>query len=162
MTDKSAAHHRLIERLKSSAEEVRRLCMDLDEATVAKRTVPDKWSVKEILAHMARVQEVFEQRLDAMLAAEGAPIVSYMPEGDPEFPAIARRSAAELWKWYEDTRNRIVEKLARLSPADWHRKGSHPEYPAYDVHFAMEYLAHHEAHHAYQMFSRRPPGATPH
>ena len=97
-----------------------------------------------------------------MLAAEGAPIVSYMPEGDPEFPAIARKSAAELWKWYEDTRNRIVAKLPRLSPADWHRKGSHPEYPAYDVHFAMEYLAHHEAHHAYQMFQRRPSGTTPH
>lgn len=162
MTDKSVAHQRLIERLKSSAEEVRRLCMDLDETAVANRTVPDKWSVKEILAHMARVQEVFEQRLDAMLAAEGAPIVSYMPEGDPEFPAIARKPAAEIWTWYEGTRNRILEKLARLSPADWHRKGSHPEYPAYDVHFAMEYLAHHEAHHAYQMFQRRPSGATPH
>jgi hypothetical protein len=26
----------------------------------------------------------------------------------------------------------------------------------------MEYLAHHEAHHMYQMFQRRPPGRLPH
>lgn len=162
MTDKHAAHARVIERLKTSAEEVRRLCRDLDETAASTRTVADKWSVKEILAHMARVQQIFEQRLDAILAKEGAPITSYEPSADPDFPAIAKKPADELWKWYEDTRNRIVGKLEKLSPADWHRKGSHPEYPVYDVHFAMEYLAHHEAHHAYQMFTRRPAGRTPH
>jgi uncharacterized damage-inducible protein DinB len=162
MTDKHDAHARVIERLKASAEDVRRLCRDLDEDTMSTRTVAEKWSVKEILAHMARVQEVFEQRLDAILAKEGAPIMSYLPESDPDFAAIASKPADELWKWFEDTRLRIVGKLEKLAPADWHRKGSHPEYTAYDVHFAMEYLARHEAHHAYQMFLRRPAGRTPH
>jgi uncharacterized protein (TIGR03083 family) len=162
MTDKHAAHARVVARLASQRDEVRRLCMDLDEATVSRRTVADKWSVKEVLAHVARVQEVFEKRLDAMLRQEGAPITSYDPEGDPEFAEIASRPAADLWKWFADTRGRIIGKLEKLSPGDWHRKGSHPEYPSYDVHFAMEYLAHHEAHHMYQMFQRRPPGRLPH
>jgi hypothetical protein len=162
MTDKHAAHGRLIERLRSSAEDVRRLCRDLDEVTISKRTDPDKWSVKEILAHMARIQEIFEQRLDAILAKEGAPIVSYEPSADPDFAAIAKKPADELWKWYEETRERIIGKLEKLSPPDWHRRGSHPEYPNYDVHFAMEYMVHHEAHHAFQMFTRRPVGKTPH
>ena len=27
--------------------------------------------------------------------------------------------------------------------------------PVYDVHFCMEYMGHHEAHHIFQMFERR-------
>jgi DinB superfamily len=158
----SNAHARVIERLKSSGEEVRRLCRDLDEIAVSTRTVPDKWSVKEILAHLARLQEIFEQRLDAILAKEGAPITSYEPSADPSFEAFSKKPADELWKGFEEGRRRIVGKLEKLSPPDWHRRGSHPEYPNYDIHFAMEYMVHHEAHHAFQMFTRRPVGKTPH
>ena len=32
-----------------------------------------------------------------------------------------------------------------------------PQYGGYDVHFCVEYLAHHEAHHIYQMLQRRSP-----
>jgi uncharacterized protein (TIGR03083 family) len=162
MTDKHAAHSRLIARLADQKDEVRRLCMDLDEATASKRTVPGKWSVKELLAHLARVQEVFEKRLDAMLREDGARVATYDPERDVEFGDISKRPAADLWKWFEDTRARIIGKLEKLEASDWHRRGSHPEYPSYDIHFAMEYLAHHEAHHMYQMFQRRPPGRVPH
>jgi uncharacterized protein (TIGR03083 family) len=151
----SNSHARVIERLKSSGDEVRRLCRDLDEITVSKRTEPGKWSVKEILAHLARLQEVFEQRVDAILAKEGAPITSYDPSGDPDFERISKRSADELWKWFDEGRQRLLGKLEKLAPADWHRKGSHPDYPVYDIHFAMEYMTHHEAHHAFQMFTRR-------
>jgi uncharacterized protein (TIGR03083 family) len=158
----SKSHERVIERLKSSGEEVRRLCRDLDEITASTRTVPDKWSVKEILAHLAKLQEVFEQRVDAILAKEGAPITSYDPEKDAEFAAFAAKSADELWKGFEEGRQRLVGKLEKLAPADWHRKGSHPDYPVYDIHFAMEYMTHHEEHHAFQMFTRRPAGKTPH
>ncbi len=163
MSSGHETHRKVIDRLRSQAEEVRRLCADLDEETISRRSIPEKWSVKEVLAHVGRVQEVFERRLGAILEKEGAAISSYEPEEDPEFPEIAKKPAAELLRWFEGTRTRILDRLARLSPADWHRKGSHPEYPVYDVHFAMEYMAHHEAHHMYQMFLRRPSASgAPH
>ncbi len=134
---------------------MRRLCAELDEATISRRVKPEKWSVKEVLAHIGRVQQVFEGRLEALLTKENPTIVGYEPEGDPEFEAIAKKSAAELLKWYEETRGRIVARLEKLSKDDWHRPGRHAEYPAYDVHFCMEYMGHHEAHHMFQMFERR-------
>jgi hypothetical protein len=40
-----------------------------------------------------------------------------------------------------------------------HRAGRHPEFDHYDVHFQVEYMA----HHIYQMFQRRAPfGQMPH
>jgi len=149
------AHRRVVERLEAQARDVRRLCADLNEAAISRRVKPEKWSVKEVLAHIARVQEIFEGRLDALLTKEKPTIVSYSPENDAGFAAISAKPAAELLQWFEGTRGRIVTRLATLSPADWHRPGAHADYLAYDVHFCMEYMAHHEAHHIYQMFERR-------
>jgi hypothetical protein len=147
-------HARVIERLKSQAEDVRRLCAGLDEDAIARRVRPEKWSVKEVLAHIGRVQQVFEGRLDALLTKESPAIVGYEPSEDSEFDAIAKKTSTELLKGFEDTRGRILARLEGLSKEEWHRKGRHPEYPAYDVHFCMEYMGHHEAHHVYQMFER--------
>ncbi|MEP6994845.1 MAG: DinB family protein [Acidobacteriota bacterium] len=158
MSDKHLSHAKLIERLKSQGEDVTRLCAELDEESFAKRLKPEQWSVKEVLAHIARLQQVFEGRLDAMLTQETPTIVGYEPEGDPEFAAIAKKSSGELLKWFQGTRSRLIGRLEKLSPQDWHRPGRHAEYPGYDVHFCMEYMGHHEAHHMYQMFERRASG----
>ena len=148
------SHSQLIERLKSQAQDVRRICTELDEESIARRGKPEQWSVKEVLAHIARLQEVFEGRLDALLTKENPTITSYSPEADPEFAAIAKKPSGELLKWFEEGRSRLVSRLERLSPPEWHRPGRHAEYPRYDVHFCMEYMGHHEAHHMYQMFER--------
>jgi hypothetical protein len=161
MSEKHLSHAKLIEKLKSQAEDVRRLCAELDEETIAKRVKPEKWSVKEVLAHIGRVQQVFEGRLEALLTKENPTIVGYEPEDDPEFETIASKPSGELLKWFEDTRGRIISRLEKLSPSDWHRPGRHAEYPGYDVHFCMEYMGHHEAHHMYQMFERRASMARP-
>ncbi|HEY1253116.1 MAG TPA: DinB family protein [Thermoanaerobaculia bacterium] len=148
-------HAAVIERLKSQGEDVRRLCAGLDEEAIARRVIPEKWSVKEVLAHIARVQQVFEGRLLALLTTDDPAIESYEPEGDPEFDEIVKKSSGELLQWFEDTRGRILLRLEGLGKDGWHRRGKHPEFPAYDVHFCMEYMGHHEAHHVYQMFVRR-------
>ena len=155
MSDAHTPHARLIERLKVQAEDVRLLCAGLDEETIVRRVRPEKWSVKEVLAHIARVQQVFEGRLEALLTKENPTIVGYEPEDDPEFETIAKKTSAELLEWFEETRGRIAARLEKLEPLDWHRPGRHAEYPDYDVHFCMEYMGHHEAHHMYQMFERR-------
>jgi uncharacterized protein (TIGR03083 family) len=155
MADKHEAHRRVVEKLEAQGAEIGRLCAGLEEEAIAKRPKPDKWSVKEVLAHITRIQEVFEGRVEALLTQENPPIVSYSPERDVEFAAVAARPSTELLKLFKDGRSRLVARLIALSPGDWHRPGTHPDYPSYDVHFCMEYMAHHEAHHIFQMFERR-------
>jgi uncharacterized protein (TIGR03083 family) len=163
MAGKHEAHRRVVEKLETQGEEIRRLCAGLEEDALARRPSPEKWSVKEVLAHITRMQEVFEGRLEALLTQEKPPIVSYSPERDADFPAVAAKTSPELLKLFGDGRARIVARLIALSPEDWHRPGTHPDYSNYDVHFCIEYMAHHEAHHIYQMFERRAAfAATPH
>ena len=155
MAGKHEAHRRVVEKLELQGEEIRRLCAGLEEDSIARRPESGKWSVKEVLAHITRIQEVFEGRLEALLTQEKPPIVSYSPERDAEFETVAAQPSADLLKIFEAGRARIVAKLMDLSPEQWHRPGTHPDYATYDVHFCMEYMAHHEAHHIYQMFERR-------
>ena len=163
MAGKHEAHRRVVEKLELQGEEIRRLCAGLEEEAIARRPESGKWSVKEVLAHITRIQEVFAGRLEALLTQEKPPIVSYSPERDAEFEIVAAKPSAELLKVFEAGRARIVAQLMDLSPEQWHRPGTHPDYPTYDVHFCMEYMAHHEAHHIYQMFERRAAHApVPH
>ena len=155
MADKHQAHLRLAARLRETAADVERLTGGLDEDGLARRVEPGKWSLKELVCHLLRVQQVFEGRIDAMLAAEGAALMPYEPDGDAEFDRLAARPASEARNAFLDARAKFLTRLEKLSPEQWHRSGRHPEYPHYDVHFAVEYLLHHEGHHLYQIYQRR-------
>jgi len=161
--DKHAVHARIVQRLQANAEEITRLVAGLSDADLARRTVPDKWSVKEVLCHLDRIQEVFIQRVDAMLAEDNPALASYEPDGDAGFADRVKRPFTDTLADFIAGRDALVLRLEELRPADWHRPGRHPEYAGYDVHFCVEYMAHHEGHHLYQMFQRRAPlGPIPH
>lgn len=162
-TQAHEVHGRLAARLREQANDVRRLTAGLDEDSLAERTIPGKWSLKEIVCHLWRVQEVFEGRIEAMLTQANPSIVPYSPDQDSEFGEKLQSQAAELVEGFLAEREQLVTLLASLSASDWRRSGSHPEYPHYDVQFQVEYMTYHEAHHIYQMIQRRVPlGKIPH
>jgi hypothetical protein len=155
-------HRRLLQRLREHMEEVRRLTAGLDEAALSKPTVPEKWSLKELVGHLCRVQQVFEQRIVAMLTEDNPAVTIYDPDQDPEFQQLLRRAAKDLIVALQSNRETFLAQLEILDTAEWHRRGRHPQYPDYDVHFQVDYMVHHEAHHLYQMYERRVAlGALP-
>jgi hypothetical protein len=162
--DKHAVHLALVQRLRTQAAEVRRLTSGLDEAALAARTVPEKWSLKELVCHLRRMETVFGDRLRAVLKEEMPVIAPYKdPDSEPAFVELRGRPAGEVLSEYLSDREALCRLLDGLPPGDWHRKGNHPDFPHYDVHFQVEYMAHHEAHHIYQLFQRRVPlGKLPH
>ena len=162
-SDKHEAHRLLIARLRQEAGDVRHITAGLDDDSLAKRTIVDKWSLKELVCHLHRVQQVFEGRIDRVLTEDNPAIASYNPEGDAEFGRMVQQKAKQALAAFLDSREKFAARLEKLSPAEWHRPGKHPDYPDYDVHFQVEYMVHHEAHHIYQMFQRRAPlGKIPH
>ncbi len=160
---KHAVHLALVARLRAQAADIRRLTSGLDEAALARRTVPDKWSLKELVCHFRRMETVFAERFVQMLT-EDAIIVPYdNPDGDPVFIALTSRPTSEVLTEFFAERDALCRRLDTLTPAEWHRTARHPQFAHYDLHFGVEYMAHHEAHHIYQLFQRRVPfGKLPH
>ena len=161
--DKHEAHRKLVARLGEQLADVRRLTAGLSEEELAQRLQPEKWSLKELVCHLWRVQQVFEGRIDAVLGQDNPAIARYDPDGDAAFDRLVAAPAATTLARFSDARAALLSRLEALSPSDWHRPGRHPEFPHYDVHFQVEYMVHHEAHHIYQMYQRRSPlGKIPH
>jgi len=148
-------HARLAARLRDQAHDIQRLVSGLDEEALARRPIAEKWSLKDLVAHLWRVQEVFESRIEAMLTKTKPALMPYNPQGDREFEAKLGSTCEELLAGFLGDRAELASLLESLSPADWRHRGLHPEYRHYDVQLAVEYLAFHEAHHIYQMLQRR-------
>ena len=161
--EKHAVHLALVQRLRRQAADVERLASGLDESTLATRSVPGKWSMKELICHFRRMESIFRDRFDRMLTEETTIVPYDSPDGDDEFLALTGRPAKEVLSEYLAEREALCRKLEGLTPAEWHRKARHPQFQHFDVHFQVEYMAHHEAHHIYQLFQRRVPfGKLPH
>jgi len=162
--DRHAVHLALVQRLRAQAADVRRLTQGLDDVTLATRSMPGKWSLKELVCHCRRMETIFGDRFRGMLGSENTAITPYNdPDGDEIFVALTQRPTEDVLAEYLAERETLCRALETLTPEQWHRKAAHPEFPHYDVHFQVEYMAHHEAHHIYQLFQRRVPfGKLPH
>ena len=160
---KHEAHRRLLRRLEDQARDAKRLTDGLDGDILARRVVEGKWSLKELVGHLLRVQQVFEERLGLMLGSDNPRLASWNPDHDPAFDRMLEQGSRQVISAFVDARAAFLTRLSGLGPAEWHRAAQHPDYPSYDVHFMIEYLAHHEAHHLYQMYQRRSSfGKIPH
>lgn len=146
---------RLLVRLRDQALDVRRLTSGLSEAMLSRRISPNQWSLKELVCHLHRVQQVFEARIEAMLAEDEPEIDPYAPDEDAEFLSLVSKPSAHCLGHFLLGRERLLGRLRQLAPEQWRRAGRHPEFPRYDVQFQVEYMTYHEAHHIYQMLQRR-------
>ncbi len=160
---KHDAHLALVAKLREQGRQIERLTRGLDNEQLSERTFPEKWSLKELVCHLWRCQRLFDDRIQAMLTRDNPVCIPYSPDGDPDFEKLVAHPATETREAFLADRTEFADRLETLEPAAWHRPGQHPEYERYDVHFQVEYMQHHEAHHLYQLFVRRAPlGKLPH
>lgn len=160
---KHAVHLALVQRLRAQSADIARLAKGLDEKSLAAASVPGKWSMKELICHFRRMESIFGERIGRMLSEETTIAPYDNPDGDEEFVALTKRPTGDVLDEYLSDRHALCGTLEGLTPAQWHRKAKHPQFQYFDIHFQVEYMAHHEAHHIYQLFQRRVPfGKLPH
>jgi DinB family protein len=162
-SDRHAVHLKLVDRLRRQAAEIRRLTVGLDESQLSTPTVPGKWSLKELVCHFRRMEQVFGDRFNRLITENNPEVVPYDPDGDKVFDELTKLTTEAVLDDFLCDREALCRRLENLPPEAWHRKGRHREFEHYDLHFQVEYMAHHEAHHIYQLFQRRLPlGKLPH
>jgi uncharacterized damage-inducible protein DinB len=148
----------LVARLRQHGDDVERITAGLDDAALERRTAPDTWSLAELACHLLRVQDLFEDRINAMIERDEPAFEPYAPETDTGFADfIASHRGRKAVDAFVAKRTRFAERMTTLTPEQWQRRGRHPTFATFDVEFLVEYMVHHEAHHVYQMFMRRIP-----
>ncbi|HEX8172646.1 MAG TPA: DinB family protein [Thermoanaerobaculia bacterium] len=108
-----------------------------------------KWSVADVVAHLADLELVYAVRIRSIVAGAGETPLQALPQNAWIERVHRREPLAELVEQFAFLRAMNVAFLARLSEEELSRSGIHPEYGAITAHHAAERLERHDAkHHA--------------
>ncbi len=117
----------LLDGLRASPGVLEHLMDDVDPTIWDRRPVADRFTLREIFAHMADWDGIWRQRLEIMLAGDAGDAA--IPDHDPGQRARERDYAsadpATSLKQFQAQRAAWVDQLQSLAFDDWQRVGQH-------------------------------------
>lgn len=116
-----------LEAMAEAPDRLRRLVAGLTEAQLAKRPAPGKWSIKEIVAHLADGEVVLGWRYRVVVAHDRPPIQGYDQDRFVEKLGVSRTTGQELLDDFAMARAVNLGLLSRLAESDFDRAGLHSE-----------------------------------
>jgi hypothetical protein len=137
----------------ATSERLRSLTSALSVQQTDTPPAPNKWSIREIIAHLADCELVFSFRLRQTLApAPGEPHAIIQPFDQEvwaqHYAAYDLASALDL---FQSARNWNLRLLATVSESDRHRPVTHPERGTMTLWTIVETMAGHDINHLEQL-----------
>jgi hypothetical protein len=132
--------------LRTQAATLRAACAGLPDAKSLHRYAPGKWSVKEVIGHLADTERVFAYRLLRIARGDTTPLASfdenrYVVTG--EFDSVP---LAELVDNFEAARNATISLVDTIPPSAWARVGTASNAPI-TARALLYIIVGHVAHH---------------
>jgi hypothetical protein len=140
--------------LKVQAATPKKLARFIKGATPAKlrkRSVPDKWSVVEILAHLADAELVNAWRYRSILGAPGTAIQAYDQEAWAAAGQYSKRDARKSLEQFCILREANLALLKSLSPEQRRLSGMHAERGEESIERLTQLIAGHDINHLEQV-----------
>jgi uncharacterized damage-inducible protein DinB len=120
-------------------------------AKLRKRPAPDKWSVAEILAHLADAEIVTSWRVRSILGAPGTPIQAYDQDAWASAGHYAKRDIRKSLEQFRVLREANLALLKSLTPEQWKHSGMHSERGEESVERILLMMAGHDINHLEQV-----------
>jgi DinB superfamily len=135
----------------ASAKKLERLLKGASAAKLRKRPAPDKWSVAEIMAHLADSEIVTSFRLRQILGTPGTPIPAYDQEAWAKACKYEKRDARKSLEIFRLLREANLALLKSLSGEQWKHHGMHSERGAETIERLVTLIAGHDLNHTQQI-----------
>jgi len=116
-----------------------------------KRPAPDKWSVAEILAHLAEAEVVSTWRYRQMLEHDGCTLPGYGQDLWADLGQYSTRDPHESLEQIRLLRESNLRMFDRLTEEQWQRKGVHAERGPMTVRDLAVQIAGHDINHLAQV-----------
>jgi DinB superfamily len=135
----------------ATPKKLERLLARASAAKLRKRPVPDKWSVAEILAHLADVEIVVGWRVRSILGAPGTPIQAFDQDAWVVSGHYEKRNPRESVAQFRAARAANLALYKSLSAEQWKHYGMHSERGQESVEHIVRMLAGHDLNHLQQI-----------
>jgi uncharacterized damage-inducible protein DinB len=135
--------------IQTTPSRISELTAGLTEEQIEHRPTAGKWSIREIVAHLADCELVFAFRLRQTLA-EDHPVLQ--PFDQEKWAArYANHSFAAAMRMFEASRAWNLLLIADLTPADRERQTTHPERGTMSLWTIVQTMAGHDINHLQQL-----------
>jgi hypothetical protein len=135
----------------AAAKKLDRLVKDVPASKLRKRPAPDKWSVGEILAHLADAEIVIAWRIRSILGAPGTPIQAYDQDAWAAAGDYAKRDPRKSIEQFRAMRDANLAFYKSLSPEQWKYSGMHSERGEESIERVARMIAGHDINHILQI-----------
>ena len=130
---------------------LQRLIAGVPADTLRMRPATDRWSIAEIVAHLADAEIVGAFRLRFILAAPGAAIVAYDQNQWAVSGHYEQRDPGQSVEQFRVVREGNLALLDLLQPAQWQHYGMHAERGRESIAHIVRMYAGHDINHLQQI-----------
>ena len=135
----------------ATAKKLDRLIKGVSTAKLRKRPAPEKWSVSEIVAHLADGEIVGAFRMRLILGSPGAHIVAYDQDQWVTSGHYDKRDPRESVEQFRVLREANLALLKSLKPEQWKDYGVHSERGQESIEHIVRMFAGHDTNHLQQI-----------
>jgi uncharacterized damage-inducible protein DinB len=142
-----STYQRALDIMVATPTVLRALVESTPPEAIERRPSDEAWSAREILVHMLFVETaVISERVRLMLAEENPLFGAVSPQSAPDDPK-------EILDEWQRSRERNLEFLRTLTPAQLERTGRHPKYGQISVREHVVEWAYHDLDHVRQILA---------
>lgn len=134
-----------------TAKQLAALLKRASRAKLCKRPAPDKWSVSEIVAHLADAEIVIGWRVRSILGSPGLPIQAFDKDAWVTAGHYDKRSPQKSLELFRVVREANLALYKTLSSEQWKHYGVHSERREESVERILFFIAGHDLNHLAQI-----------
>jgi hypothetical protein len=134
----------------ATAKKLEKLIQGVPAAKLRKRPAPEKWSVSEILAHLADAEIVGGFRMRLILGAPGTPVAAFDQDSWVTSGHYEKRDPRKSLALFRAIREANLALLKSLTPEQWKHYGMHAERGQETIEHIVRMFAGHDINHLQQ------------
>jgi hypothetical protein len=135
----------------ATAKKLERMIKGLSMAKLRKRPAPDKWSVNEIVAHLADSEIVLGFRMRMILDMPGTPLAAVDQDSWLASGHYEKRDPHKSVELFRVVREANLALLKSLTPQQWKHYGMHSERGRETIKHILRMYAGHDVNHLRQI-----------
>ena len=149
MTEAELKKH--LDAAEKSPKEIAAAVSGLPDQVLRYKPAPDKWSVTEILAHLADAEIVLAWRMRSILGSPGTSIQAFDQDAWVAAGRYGQRDPRKCLEQFRVVREANLALLKSLSPDQWKHFGMHAERGQETIEHITRMMAGHDINHLRQI-----------
>ncbi|MBI1739209.1 MAG: DinB family protein [Acidobacteria bacterium] len=145
------AGHQPMKVQRSTADKLGKLTRGIPRKKLDRRPAPGKWSVTEILAHLAETEWVIGYRIRMILNSNGTPIQAFDQDAWAKTSNYAKQDPKKSVALFRALRDENLALLKSIPKEKWENYGMHTERGQESVARIFQLIAGHDLNHLGQI-----------